>query len=86
MARRMLTAFQANQLANPEGKILAVEETLQGELLPGLPPLLGRVDLIVETPKELVISDGLVEQSFSFPRYRYMNGCTYNPEGATNGR
>ena len=56
-ARRMLRAFQANQLANPEGKILAVEETLQGELLPGLPPLLGRVDLIVETPKELVISD-----------------------------
>ena len=57
LARRMLTAFQANQLANLEGKIIAVEEALQGELLPGLPPLLGRVDLIVETPKELLISD-----------------------------
>ena len=56
-AARMLTAFQAHALANPDGRILAVEESLQGELLPGLPPLLGRVDLIVETPQELVISD-----------------------------
>ena len=63
LARRMLTAFQANQLANPEGRILAVEETLTGELLPGLPPLLGRVDLIVETPAELVISDWKTSRS-----------------------
>jgi len=53
----MLTAFQAHALASPEGRILAVEESLSGELLPGLPPLFGRVDLIVETPEELVISD-----------------------------
>jgi CRISPR/Cas system-associated exonuclease Cas4 (RecB family) len=57
VARRMLAAFHDHALARPDGQILAVEETLQGELLPGLPPLLGRVDLIVETPNELVISD-----------------------------
>ena len=41
----------------------AVEETLRGELLPGLPPLLGRVDLIVETPDELVVSDWKTSRS-----------------------
>ena len=63
LARRMLAAFQIHKLANPEGRILAVEETLQGELLPGLPPLLGRVDLIVETPDELVVSDWKTSRS-----------------------
>jgi hypothetical protein len=53
----MLTAFAASDLARPSGRILAVEETLRGEFLPGLPDLLGRVDLILEQPEELVISD-----------------------------
>jgi len=63
LAQRMLAAFQANQLANPAGRILAVEETLQGELIPGLPPILGRVDLIVETASELVIHDWKTSRS-----------------------
>jgi len=57
LAERMLTAFVQSDLAQPEGKILAVEETLRGEILPGLPDLLGRVDLILETREELVIRD-----------------------------
>jgi len=62
-ARRMLTAFQSHALSQPTGQILAVEESLSGELLPGLPPLLGRVDLIVETPDELIISDWKTSRS-----------------------
>lgn len=57
LARRMLKAFSRSDLARPAGKILAVEETLRGKLIPGLPDLLGRVDLIMETPSELVIHD-----------------------------
>jgi putative RecB family exonuclease len=57
LARRMLKAFAANDLARPAGKILAVEETLRGDLIPGLPDVLGRVDLILETKEELVIAD-----------------------------
>jgi len=57
VAERMLTAFANSDLAKPRGRILAVEETLRGEIIPGLPDLLGRVDLIVEEPDELIISD-----------------------------
>lgn len=57
LARRMLAAFAASDLARPAGRILAVEETLRGSLVPGLPDVLGRVDLILQTPEELVVSD-----------------------------
>ena len=57
LALRMLAAFAASDLAVPEGRILAVEEELRGSLIPGLPDLLARIDLIVETPNELVIAD-----------------------------
>jgi CRISPR/Cas system-associated exonuclease Cas4 (RecB family) len=57
LAKRMLKAFSDSDWARPAGKILAVEETLRGRLIPGLPDLLGRVDLILETPSELVIHD-----------------------------
>ena len=57
LAGRMLEAFQRHDAARPHGRILAVEESLRGELVPGLPDLLGRIDLIVETNDALVISD-----------------------------
>ncbi len=57
LAERMLQAFQTSDLALPPGRILAVEEELRGSLVPGVPDLLGRVDLISETAEELVISD-----------------------------
>lgn len=57
LAAKMLKAFAESAVAKPVGKILAVEETLRGEVIPGLPDLLGRVDLIVEEPEEIVISD-----------------------------
>lgn len=57
LAQRMLTAFAQSDLAKPVGHILAVEETLRGQLIPGLPDLLGKVDLILETPTELLVTD-----------------------------
>jgi putative RecB family exonuclease len=63
LAERMLTAFLQSDLAQPGGRILAVEETLRGEVIPGLPELLGRVDLILETPDELVIRDWKTSRS-----------------------
>lgn len=57
LARRMLAAFQQSTLATPAGKVLAVEEELRGNLVPGVPDLVGKLDLIIEKPDELVISD-----------------------------
>ena len=62
-AKRMLAAFAVSSLAKPTGRILAVEETLRGLVIPGLPDLLGRVDLIIETDTELVISDWKTSRS-----------------------
>ena len=63
LAERMLRTFANGDLAAPAGRILAVEETLRGELIPGLPDLLGRVDLITEEPDALVISDWKTSRS-----------------------
>jgi putative RecB family exonuclease len=57
MATRMLTAFLASDFAQPKGIILGVEEELRGEIIPGCPDLLARLDLIVDTGNELVVSD-----------------------------
>ncbi len=62
-AKRMLAAFAVSSLAKPTGRILAVEETLRGLVIPGLPDLLGRLDLIIETDAELVISDWKTSRS-----------------------
>lgn len=62
-AGRMLAEFQVHAMAWPEGKILAVEETLRGPVIPGLPDLLGRVDLIVEESEALVIHDWKTSRS-----------------------
>jgi RecB family exonuclease len=57
LADRMLRSFRASAFARPQGTILGIEEELQGELIPGLPDLLGRLDLIVDTPEALLITD-----------------------------
>src|SRR5205085_2713158 len=56
-ADRMLRAFQASNFTVQGGTILGVEEEFRGQLLPGCPDLLARVDLLIETPTELVITD-----------------------------
>jgi CRISPR/Cas system-associated exonuclease Cas4 (RecB family) len=57
LADRMLSAFQASSFARPEGTILGVEEELRGQVIPDCPPLVARVDLIVETADALVVTD-----------------------------
>jgi RecB family exonuclease len=57
LAERMLRAFQASEAAQPGGAIIGIEEEFRGELVPGLPDLLARVDLLVDTGTKLVITD-----------------------------
>jgi hypothetical protein len=57
LAERMFRVFQASLFAQPQGTILGVEEELRGPLLPGLPDLLARVDLLIEERDALVVSD-----------------------------
>jgi CRISPR/Cas system-associated exonuclease Cas4 (RecB family) len=59
----MLDAFRQHDLSKAPGKILGVEEELRGTVVPGVPDLLGRVDLIAETPQELVVSDWKTSRS-----------------------
>lgn len=57
LAERMLRAFQSSQFAQPGGTILGVEEELRGRLIPECPDLLARIDLLVEKPEALVVTD-----------------------------
>jgi CRISPR/Cas system-associated exonuclease Cas4 (RecB family) len=57
LADRILRAFQTSSLATPRGQIICVEEELRGELIPGLPDLLARVDLIVDESDALMVTD-----------------------------
>jgi RecB family exonuclease len=57
LAQRMLTAFQGSAIAQPHGNIIGVEEELRGPIVPGCPDLLGRLDLLVESPETVTIVD-----------------------------
>jgi len=57
LAERMLAAFLASPAAKPQGQIVGVEEELRTELAPGLPPLLARIDLLLDTGDALRIVD-----------------------------
>jgi len=57
LAQRMLAAFQASPLARPDGIILGVEEELRGPIVAGCPDILGRLDLVIETADELIVTD-----------------------------
>lgn len=56
-ADRVIEAFRASDFARPNGRLLGVEEELREPLIPGLPDILGRIDLIVETADALKIID-----------------------------
>lgn len=67
-ARRILTAFQSSELARPIGRIIGVEAEVSHTLLPGVPKLLGRLDLVVDEGTEVVITD------FKTSRARWTEG------------
>jgi putative RecB family exonuclease len=57
LAKRMLCAFQMHPLAMPPGKLVGVDEELRGMLIPGLPDLLARVHMIVETDDAVIVTN-----------------------------
>ena len=57
LAGRMLEAFRVSPMAQPMGHVIGVEEELRGSIIPGVPDLLGRIDLITETDEAVVITD-----------------------------
>ena len=57
MADRMLQKFLDSDLTQPEGRIIGIEERFRGVLIPGLPDLLGYVDLLLETDDAIVVRD-----------------------------
>ncbi len=54
---RMLQKFLASELTQPEGRIIGIEEKFRGVLIPGLPDLLGYVDLLLETDDAVIVRD-----------------------------
>jgi CRISPR/Cas system-associated exonuclease Cas4 (RecB family) len=57
LADRMLRSFQRSTLATPEGAIVGIEEELRAPLISGVPDLLARVDLLIETDDALIVRD-----------------------------
>ncbi len=57
LVSRMLSAFQRSDVATPPGTIIGIEEELTGELVPGVPDLLARVDLLVDAGDHILITD-----------------------------
>lgn len=56
-ADRVIAAFRESEVATPSASILGIEEELRSELIPGMPDILGRIDLITETDDALTITD-----------------------------
>lgn len=57
LATKMFETFQTSPLATPNGMIIGVEEEIRSNVVAGCPDLLGRIDLIVETADELIVTD-----------------------------
>ena len=57
LAERMLTVFSTSDFAKLNGAILGVEEELRGGVFDSCPDLLGRMDLLIETSDDLVVTD-----------------------------
>jgi putative RecB family exonuclease len=57
LARQMLDTFRASDLAHPRGRIVGVEQELSAELIPGVPQLLARLDLVVDEGDSLSVTD-----------------------------
>ena len=57
LAERMLRAFQASDIAQPDGRIIGIEEELRGTLMDDVPDLLARIDLMTEADDAVVVTD-----------------------------
>lgn len=72
LAERVLAAFLDSELAQPAGRLIGVEEELRGFLVSGVPDLLARIDLLIETDDALIIRD------FKTSRIRWNEGQAEN--------
>lgn len=54
---RVLSAFAASSAAEPDGTVLAIEEKLRAQIVPGVPDMLAIVDLIVLKDDALIVRD-----------------------------
>lgn len=54
---RILAAFERSGLSKPVRRIVGVEEQMRGELIHGVPDVLARIDLIVESDVATTITD-----------------------------
>ena len=57
LAMRILAAFQASDLAHVDGRVIGIEEELRGDVIPGAPQILARIDLLVDVGDAIVITD-----------------------------
>jgi hypothetical protein len=44
----MLAAFRTSKLARPQGRIVGVETEISAHVVPGIPPLLARLDVLAD--------------------------------------
>ena len=72
LADRMLTSFRASPAAESNETVIGIEESLRGELIPGVPDLVARIDLLSTTENELLITD------FKTSRSRWSQGQAEN--------
>jgi len=63
LADRMLRAFQESLFARPDGRIIGIEEPFRGVVTQNCPEFEARIDLIVETDGEIIITDFKSAQS-----------------------
>lgn len=57
LADRVLSAFRESEVARPRGHIIGIEETLRGQIINGVPDLLARLDLLMESEGTLTVTD-----------------------------
>lgn len=57
LAEKMLTVFLAHDLAQPAGAIIGIEEELRSRLIDDVPDLLARLDLVIDQPDAVVVTD-----------------------------
>lgn len=57
LAVKLLETFRASDVATPKGNVIGIEEEIVTPLIPGVPDLLARLDLVVDEPDSLVITD-----------------------------
>ena len=57
LGEKMFRAFQASEFSSPSGTIVGIEEPLRAEFAPGLPEVVARMDLAVQSGDELTVTD-----------------------------